>query len=322
MVDLCTGSGAVALSVATEVPGSSVHAVELDEQAVSWAARNLAGSGVDLRAGDMASSFPDLDGTVDVVVSNPPYIPLEAYESVTPEVRDHDPSLALWSGEDGLDAIRVVERVAARLLVPGGRRGRGARRGPGRGGARGVRGHRPLDRRARPRGPGRPGTFRDRAAGRAARRTGRHPGWQTDAVSTRYDTSDEAELEEGLSAAARAVQRGRLVLLPTDTVYGVGADAFSPEAVTRLLEAKGRGRQMPPPVLVSAKTTVEALAVDIPVWAKALIEELWPGPADPRVPPAAEPAVGPGGDPRHRRGPDARPRRDPGPAGPHRARWR
>jgi L-threonylcarbamoyladenylate synthase len=97
-------------------------------------------------------------------------------------------------------------------------------------------------------------------------------------VSTRYDTSDEAELEEGLSAAARAVQRGRLVLLPTDTVYGVGADAFSPEAVNRLLEAKGRGRQMPPPVLVSAKTTVEALAVDIPVWAKALIEELWPGP--------------------------------------------
>ncbi|QIK67115.1 threonylcarbamoyl-AMP synthase [Nocardioides sp. HDW12B] len=97
-------------------------------------------------------------------------------------------------------------------------------------------------------------------------------------MSTRYDTSDEAELEEGLSAAARAVQRGRLVLLPTDTVYGVGADAFSPEAVTRLLEAKGRGRQMPPPVLVSAKTTVEALAVDVPGWAKALIEELWPGP--------------------------------------------
>lgn len=120
VVDLCTGSGAVALSVATEVPLSTVHAVELDEQAVSWAARNLAGSGVDLRTGDMASSFGDLDATVDVVVSNPPYIPLEAYESVTPEVRDHDPSLALWSGEDGLDAIRVVERVAARLLVPGG----------------------------------------------------------------------------------------------------------------------------------------------------------------------------------------------------------
>lgn len=95
---------------------------------------------------------------------------------------------------------------------------------------------------------------------------------------TRYDTAIEAELEEGLSAAARAVQRGRLVLLPTDTVYGVGADAFSAEAVTRLLEAKGRGRQMPPPVLVSAKTTLEALAVDVPDWARALVDELWPGP--------------------------------------------
>jgi release factor glutamine methyltransferase len=120
VVDLCTGSGAVALSVVTEVPGSRVHAVELDEQALAWAERNLAGSGVDLRAGDMASSFADLDGGVDVVVSNPPYIPLEAFESVTPEVRDHDPALALWSGEDGLDAMRVVEHVAARLLVPGG----------------------------------------------------------------------------------------------------------------------------------------------------------------------------------------------------------
>ncbi len=120
LVDLCTGSGAIALALATEVPEATVHAVELDEAAHGWAARNLAGSGVDLRHGDMATAFPELDGRVDVVVSNPPYIPLEAYESVTPEVRDHDPALALWSGDDGLDALRVVERVAARLLVPGG----------------------------------------------------------------------------------------------------------------------------------------------------------------------------------------------------------
>ena len=120
VVDLCTGSGAIALAAASEVPQAGVHAVELDEGAHRWAVRNLAGSGVDLRLGDMAQAFPDLDGTVDVVVSNPPYIPLEAFESVTPEVRDHDPSLALWSGEDGLDAMRVVERTAARLLRPGG----------------------------------------------------------------------------------------------------------------------------------------------------------------------------------------------------------
>lgn len=120
VVDLCTGSGAMALSLATEVPEAEMHAVELDEAAHGWAARNLEGSGVDLRHGDMADAFPDLDGTVDVVVCNPPYIPLEAYESVAVEARDHDPWLALWSGQDGLEAMRVLERVAARLLRPGG----------------------------------------------------------------------------------------------------------------------------------------------------------------------------------------------------------
>jgi release factor glutamine methyltransferase len=75
---------------------------------------------VDLRLGDMADSFQDLDGTVDVVVCNPPYIPLEAYESVAPEARDHDPALALFSGADGLAALRIVEQVAARLLRPDG----------------------------------------------------------------------------------------------------------------------------------------------------------------------------------------------------------
>ncbi|MGH3370338.1 MAG: N5-glutamine methyltransferase family protein, partial [Nocardioidaceae bacterium] len=117
---LCTGSGAMALALATEVPHARVHAVELDEAAHEWAVRNLSGSGVDLRQGDLADAFPDLDGTVDVVVCNPPYIPLEAYESVAVEAREHDPGLALWSGQDGLDAIRVLEQVAARLLRSGG----------------------------------------------------------------------------------------------------------------------------------------------------------------------------------------------------------
>ncbi|QZY30186.1 peptide chain release factor N(5)-glutamine methyltransferase [Nocardioides coralli] len=120
VVDLCTGSGAIALAVRHEVPAAEVHAVELDPAAHAWAERNLAGTGVDLRLGDLADAFEDLLGTVDVITCNPPYIPLEAWESVAPEARDHDPALALWSGEDGLDAIRVVERRAARLLRPGG----------------------------------------------------------------------------------------------------------------------------------------------------------------------------------------------------------
>ncbi len=120
IVDLCTGSGAMAVSIAAELPGARVHAVELDPGAHAWAERNVAGTGVDLRLGDMADAFADLDGRVDVVVGNPPYIPLEAWESVAAEARDHDPSLALWSSGDGLDAMRVLEVTAARLLAPGG----------------------------------------------------------------------------------------------------------------------------------------------------------------------------------------------------------
>jgi release factor glutamine methyltransferase len=120
VVDLCTGSGAIAKAVKDEVPGADVHAVELSEVALVWAERNLEGTGVDLRQGDLATAFDDLAGAVDVVTCNPPYVPLEAWESVAPEARDHDPHLALFSGADGLDAIRVLERRAAVLLRPGG----------------------------------------------------------------------------------------------------------------------------------------------------------------------------------------------------------
>ncbi|CAN5585707.1 peptide chain release factor N(5)-glutamine methyltransferase [soil metagenome] len=120
VVDLCTGSGAIARAVAQEVPHAVVHAVELDPGAFAWASRNLADTGVDLREGSMADAFPELAGTVDVVVCNPPYIPLEAWESVAAEARDHDPHLALFSGDDGLDAMRLLESRARILLRPGG----------------------------------------------------------------------------------------------------------------------------------------------------------------------------------------------------------
>lgn len=120
VVELCTGSGVIAKALADEVPTARIHAVELSEQALGYAADNLAGTGVDLRAGDMADAFGDLDGTADLVIANPPYIPLDAYESVAAEARDHDPAVSLFSGADGLDALRVVARVAARLLRPGG----------------------------------------------------------------------------------------------------------------------------------------------------------------------------------------------------------
>jgi release factor glutamine methyltransferase len=120
VVDLGTGSGAIAKALADEVPGAAVHAVELDPGAHAWAERNLLGTGVELRLGDLVTAFDELIGQVDVITCNPPYIPLEAWESVAPEARDHDPHLALFSGPDGLDAIRLLELRAAALLRPGG----------------------------------------------------------------------------------------------------------------------------------------------------------------------------------------------------------
>jgi tRNA threonylcarbamoyl adenosine modification protein (Sua5/YciO/YrdC/YwlC family) len=97
-------------------------------------------------------------------------------------------------------------------------------------------------------------------------------------TSERYPTGSAEERESAIEAASLAIQRGELVVLPTDTVYGIGADAFDPAAVRALLAAKGRGREMPPPVLVSAVTTIDALAVSIPGYARALVEAFWPGP--------------------------------------------
>jgi tRNA threonylcarbamoyl adenosine modification protein (Sua5/YciO/YrdC/YwlC family) len=93
-----------------------------------------------------------------------------------------------------------------------------------------------------------------------------------------FATESAEDRENAIEAASLAIQRGHLIVLPTDTVYGVAADAFDPAAVRSLLAAKGRGREMPPPVLVSAASTVDALAVDIPGYARALIDAFWPGP--------------------------------------------
>ena len=122
VVDLCTGSGAIALAIKDEVPVAHVHGVELSDLAHAWATRNRddLGLDVDLRLGDATLAFADLEGDVDVVVSNPPYIPVGAVP-VDPEVRDHDPSVALYGGSS--DGLRIPLGVAARaaiLLRPGG----------------------------------------------------------------------------------------------------------------------------------------------------------------------------------------------------------
>jgi L-threonylcarbamoyladenylate synthase len=96
-------------------------------------------------------------------------------------------------------------------------------------------------------------------------------------MASTYDCSDEEQRAEGIREAVAAVLRGDLVVLPTDTVYGVGADAFRPTAVTSLLAAKGRGRDMPPPVLVGTVRAAAALVEDLGPWGHDLIDEFWPG---------------------------------------------
>jgi release factor glutamine methyltransferase len=119
-VDLGTGSGAIAGSIAHEVPGAEVHAVEYSEFAHAWAAKNLAPLGVHLLRGDLRDALAEHNGTFDVVVSNPPYIPAEAIPN-EPEVALHDPPEALYGGgADGMELPTAAAASAARLLVPGG----------------------------------------------------------------------------------------------------------------------------------------------------------------------------------------------------------
>lgn len=124
-VDLCTGSGALALSIAAEVPMAEIWAVEKSPLALAWAERNVERFGdnrVTLVAADVrdaATELSELAGSVDVLVTNPPYVPTDMVP-VDPEVAEHDPEMALYSGSDGLDLIRVISDVALTLVTPGG----------------------------------------------------------------------------------------------------------------------------------------------------------------------------------------------------------
>ena len=120
-IDLGTGSGAIAIAMAIEVPQTKVYAVELSQSAFDYATKNIEANfaEVELRLGAMQEVVSDLVGGVDVVISNPPYIPDSAIP-IDPEVRNFDPELALYGGEDGLDVIRDISGIAAALLRAGG----------------------------------------------------------------------------------------------------------------------------------------------------------------------------------------------------------
>jgi L-threonylcarbamoyladenylate synthase len=109
---------------------------------------------------------------------------------------------------------------------------------------------------------------------------GRVTGEEVEPTYRRFNCTgdDPVALAEASQAARESIERGECIVLPTDTVYGIGADAFSPEAVQRLLDAKRRGRDMPPPVLIAEASLIRALATDVPEPAKELVERHWPGP--------------------------------------------
>lgn len=120
VVDVGTGTGAIAISIATEHPGSIVYAIETSEAAIKYAQQNieLLAPWVKLIHGDFEKELPNFEN-LDLLISNPPYIPTDAIPR-DPEVRNHDPELALYSGEDGLDAIRLLSRLGQLALKPGG----------------------------------------------------------------------------------------------------------------------------------------------------------------------------------------------------------
>lgn len=256
IVDLCTGSGAIALALATEAPDSKVWGVELSEAAYTSAVKNNERYGNPVRfvRGDALTALPELEGTVDIVISNPPYIP--AGEPVTAEVR-RDPQMALWGGgQTGTDMPRVIIRRAGALLKEGGLL---------------VMEHAEsqsvqLREYARELG------FVDVRTGCDA--TGRERWLYARAGETAIAKENSAAptcsfitldtpvaQAEAIRRACTCIKRGELIVFPTDTVYGVGADALSPASVAKLLETKGRGRAKPSPVLVASWDDVERLAL-------------------------------------------------------------
>lgn len=292
VLDLCTGSGALALAVATEAPGSKVWGVELSEAAYAVACENNAryGEPATFVKGDALHALSELEGKAAIVVSNPPYVP--AVDPISAEA-EADPALALWGGgADGLEFPRALVERAASLLRPGGllvmehapsqaQELREAALACGFADARTGRDAAGRERwlAARRKGSPQGGAHGEGAGTQAAGAKDGRPDSQP--VKPRSDSRIVAaaaahEYPAAIAAACEAIRAGELVVLPTDTVYGVGADAFSREAVSRLLTAKGRGRDKPSPVLVASVEAAERLA-HVDARARALMKAFWPG---------------------------------------------
>lgn len=266
IADLCAGSGAIGLSLASELAErrheAGVVLVELDHRALSYLRANAESidtgdNSVDVVHGDAITALPGMEGTLDLVVSNPPYVGVDDAPT-QPEAKADPPAALYGGGEDGLVIPRGVIGRAFELLRVGGvlLMEHGERQGEA------LVDHALSvgfsDAETLPDLVGRPRFLR--------------------AVKS---AQDEGAGTAG-SALLDAVRRGELVVLPTDTVYGIGSNPWSRDAVTRLLAAKGRGETMPPPVLVPGIESLDELAEFATEEQReavtALARRFWPGP--------------------------------------------
>ncbi len=330
VVELCAGSGAISKAIASEVPGACVTAVEASAEAFAYLERNVVDEQVECIHADMADLDGSLDAQVDLVIANPPYIPQAQFGQLPVEVRHGDPEMALVSGIDGLDHIRVIADLASRLLKPGGVVVVEHGDDQGESAPRIFLDH-PVftlvedhtDLTSRPRF-----VTAVKAAGDEPEHLGSdanvHPSAVVDessvtsvaAVDSDSQAIQDADLpgcenptsaspqsdptscdeesdvpdeptyrvfatdqdtDEALQAAAEAIRDGACIVLPTDTVYGIGANAFDAAAVQGLLDAKRRGRDMPPPILIAEPAMLPAYAESIPASAQTLADNFWPG---------------------------------------------
>lgn len=263
VVDLGTGSGALALALKHEAPDITMIATDLSDEALEVAAANAARLGVviELRKGSLYEALdPALAGTIDVIVSNPPYVAPDEWEELAEEVRLYEPRRALLAADGGLAVIRSIVARACDWLAPGGRLyvEIGAT-------------HEDAVLEMLPRG----------LVGAVDRDLTGRP---------RYLVAEY--VPDDLNDGIRALRHGEVVGMPTDTVYGLAADATNPGAVRRLYELKGRAPDKAIPVLVASVDQGLRLG-EFSDAARAAAQH-WPGPLTLVVPmrPGLPPEIG------------------------------
>lgn len=279
VLEIGCGTGCVSCAIASERPGTQVVATDISPMSAALARKNRDALGladaIDIVECDLAAGVsPELMGTFAVLVSNPPYIPDDVMRILPDEVAKFEPSLALAGGADGLDIYRRLLELAPMALVPGG--------------LMAVELHEDcLDAAAalaREQGVWASVEIRRDLTGRTrfivARLAGELPvvAPKHQAAGRIVECSQDDPASEVVADAAAVLREGGVVVMPTDSVYGIGAAATpNNPGHRRIFDIKRRDLSQTLPLLVSDASELDRLAVDVPTWAHALADRLWPG---------------------------------------------